>query len=179
MRVIKSIDETLFIEFDDENANTTISDVPVMFMSKRTMSSLLKGMIGALGIGARPLLYTSGYNAGYKSAPVVMEHWDCKTLDETLSATIQQFARYGWLLLKEVTLSEDGNEITCKVEKSFESRGYNGKNDTSICNFLEGFLCGYMEIVFNKENMVCEETTCQAKGDPFCQFVIKHKFWKE
>ncbi len=179
MKVIKNIDETLFIEFDDENACTTISGVPVMFMSKKTMSSLCMGMIGALGKGARPLLYTSGYNAGCKSAPVVIKQWDCKNLDETLKATIQQFARYGWLLLKEVTLSEDGNEITCKVEKSFESLAYNGKSETSICYFLEGFICSYMEIVFNKENMVCEETTCQAQGDAFCQFVIKRKFWKE
>ncbi|MDF1557623.1 MAG: XylR N-terminal domain-containing protein [ANME-2 cluster archaeon] len=179
MRVIKSIDETLFIEFDDENANTTISGVPVIFMSKKTLGSLLKGMIGALGEGARPLLYLSGYIAGQKSAPVVIRHWECKNLDEKLSATIQQFARYGWLLLKDIKMSEDKKEITCLVEKSFESQAYYGKSDTSICYFLKGFLCGYMEIICNKENMICEEVTCQAKGDTVCQFVIKPKFWKE
>lgn len=179
MRVIKSIDETLFIEFDDDNANTTISGVPAMFMSKKTMGSLIKGMIDALGEGVRPLLYTSGYNAGRKSAPVVIRQWDCKNLDETLNATTQQFARYGWLLLKDATLSEDGREISCMVEKSFESQAYNGKCGTSVCYFIEGFLCGYMEIVYNKENLVCEETTCQAKGDAACRFVIKPKFWEE
>ncbi|KAF5413105.1 MAG: hypothetical protein C5S43_00805 [Candidatus Methanocomedens sp.] len=55
MKVIKNIDETLFIEFDDENANTTISGVPVMFISKKTMGSLIKGMIDTLGEGVRPL----------------------------------------------------------------------------------------------------------------------------
>ena len=179
MKVIKNIDDTLFIEFDDENACTTISGVPVMFISKTTMGSLIKGMIEALGEGVRPLLYTSGYKAGRKSAPVVISHWDCKNLEETLSATAQQFAHYGWLLLKDVKLSEDGREIICMVEKSFENQAYQGKSDHSNCYFLEGFLCGYMEVVYNKENLVCEETACSTSGDKACQFVIKPKFWNE
>lgn len=179
MRIIKTIDETLLCEYDDKNANTTVSGVPVIFMSKKTLGSLLKGMIDALGMGARPVLYTSGYNAGKKSAPVVIKQWECRNLEETLSATIQQFARYGWLLLKDVRLSDDGDEIICTVEKCFEAKEHKGKSDTSICYFIEGFMCGYMEIVYNKENMICEEISCQAKGDDACKFIIKPKFWKE
>ncbi|NIA03250.1 MAG: hypothetical protein GWP12_01745 [Nitrospirae bacterium] len=36
-----------------------------------------------------------------------------------------------------------------------------------------------MEIVFNKHDMICEEVSCQTKGNEFCQFVIKPKFWEE
>jgi len=104
-----------------------------------------------LGKGARALSHTSGYDAGRKSAPVVIRHWECNTLEEILSATIQQFARYGWLLLKDVKVSGDKNEITCIVDKSFESNGYKGLSQTNTCYFLEGFLYGYMEIVFNMQ----------------------------
>lgn|GEM_PF-3210015 len=176
---IKNIDEALVCAYDDENANTTMSGIPVILMSKKTFGSLHKGMIDALGMGARALLYTSGYDAGRKSAPVVIRHWECNTLEEILSATIQQFARYGWLLLKDVKVSGDKNEITCIVDKSFESNGYEGLSQTNTCYFLEGFLCGYMEIVFNRQNMMCEEVSCQAKGNEVCQFVIKPKFWEE
>jgi predicted hydrocarbon binding protein len=169
----------LVCAYDDEKACTTLGGIPVILMSKKTFGSLHKGMSDALGKGARALLYTSGYTAGKKSAPVVIRQWDCNSLEETLSATIQQFARYGWLLLKDIKVSEDENEITCIVDKSFESIGYKDLTQTNTCYFLEGFMCGYMEIVFNKQNMICEEVSCQAKGDKFCQFVIKPKFWKE
>lgn len=64
---MKSIEDTLFIEFDDANTDTVIIGIPVMFMSKKTMSSLILEMIGALGKGTRSLLY-SNYKVG-KSLP--------------------------------------------------------------------------------------------------------------
>lgn len=179
MNYIKTIDEALSIKFDDDNADITISGVPVMVMSKETFGSLHKGVIDALGKGARPMFYTSGYNAGKKSAPVVIRQWECETTDEIISATIQQFTRYGWLLLNDIILSDDQREITCTVIKSVEAMTHTGKSDTPICYFLEGFMCGYMEVVFNKKDMVCEEVSCQAMGDDVCRFVIKPKFWEE
>ena len=72
MNSIKTIDEALFIELDDDNANITISGVPVIVMSKESFGLLHKGVLDALGKCARPMLYTSGYNAGKNSAPVVI-----------------------------------------------------------------------------------------------------------
>ena len=179
MNSIKAIDEALFIELDDDNANITISGVPVIVMSKSTFGSLHKGILDALGKGARPMFYTSGYDAGKNSAPVVIRQWECETTDEIISATTQQFARYGWLILRDIELSGNQREITCTVIKSVEAMTHTGKSDTPVCYFLEGFMCGYMEVVFNMEDMVCEEVSCQAMGNDVCRFVIKPKFWEE
>ncbi len=179
MNSIKAIDEALFIELDDDNANITISDVPVIVMSKSTFGSLHKGILDALGKGARPMFYTSGYDAGKNSALVVIRQWECETTDEIISATTQQFARYGWIILRDIELSGNQREITCTVIKSVEAMTHTGKSDTPVCYFLEGFMCGYMEVVFNMEDMVCEEVSCQAMGDDVCRFVIKPKFWEK
>ena len=45
MNSIKTIDEALFIELDDDNANIAISGVPVIVMSKSTFGSLHKGVL--------------------------------------------------------------------------------------------------------------------------------------
>ncbi|MFH1752210.1 MAG: 4-vinyl reductase, partial [archaeon] len=60
------------------------------------------------------------------------------------------------------------NQIALAYKKEF------GKSKKAICHTLRGYFTGTASNVCGKE-LEAIETKCMAKGDAFCEFVIKEK----
>jgi predicted hydrocarbon binding protein len=176
---MKTLEEAMRLEYDDENANVTVSGIPVILMSKSTFGVLHKELLTVLGRSAEGVLYHAGYEAGRKGFKLVAQWWDfdTKNREEIISAYAQQFARFGWLNLETVEVNDQKNEITITVKNSFETRKYGGQADRPVCHYIRGFLCGFAEVAFNMESLRCDEVKCQGIGDEICKFVLKPMFW--
>ena len=64
-----------------------------------------------------------------------------------------------------------------KWENSFFAEEYVkkfGLAKEAVCWILSGYATGYCSVVFGKP-LICKETMCVAKGDPYCQFTVKSK----
>jgi len=49
-----------------------------------------------------------------------------------------------------------------------------GESDEPVCHFTRGFFAGAAgALKFKSENVEGVETKCVAKGDPYCEFVVK------
>lgn len=66
--------------------------------------------------------------------------------------------------------------IRIQANNSFESWMYqqhNSKPHAPICAYSAGVFVGFVNILGHRQDVVCIEHSCQAKGDPACVFELK------
>ena len=71
----------------------------------------------------------------------------------------------------EADMDTKSKRIVMKVRNSANAEGVRNSKKT-VCYTFTGLFSGIAETIFGR-TMICEETKCIAKGDPFCQFEIK------
>ncbi len=85
-----------------------------------------------------------------------------------LDNCLQIFQMQGLGALRIVAVSEEKGEIAIEGEDLFESVD---KGSYPQDHFTRGFLAAVVTRLVGQK-MNCEETTCQAKGDAVCRFVV-------
>jgi len=73
-----------------------------------------------------------------------------------------------------VSMKKEVPELVFRLNKSTIAECY-GKSDHAVDHLFRGLVTGAMVVVFKNESLEGVETKCVAKGDPFCEFVIKPK----
>jgi predicted hydrocarbon binding protein len=174
---MKTLEEAMKMEYDDANANVTVSGIPVILMSKSTFGTFHKELIAVLGRGAEGVLYHAGYEASKKGFKLMAQWWDFKNREEIISAYKQQFPRFGWLNLEKVEVNDQKKEVIVAVKNSFETRKYAGQAEKPVCHYVRGYLCGFAESAFGFEDLRCYEVKCQGRGDEVCEFILNPMFW--
>jgi predicted hydrocarbon binding protein len=73
-------------------------------------------------------------------------------------------------------------KLVMRASDSYEAKGYwdaYGKADAGKCYMLRGVAAAFMDLVYGGEypdgcfQYSAIETSCQAKGDPYCEFVAR------
>ena len=73
-------------------------------------------------------------------------------------------------------------ELIIRAQDSYEAKGYldaYGKADSGKCYMLRGVSAAFMDLVYGGDypdgcfQYIATETKCQAKGDPYCEFVAR------
>ncbi len=147
----------------------SVIEVPAVIVSIETFVNLQKDAEKILGSdGASVLLYEAGKKAGLRWINRFSKEWDLK--DKKFIEAVQNFyAELGW---GKFSIEENNkNELVVRVENSFIARGY-GISEVSVCHFLRGYNAGLAEVLKGKD-IDAEEVRCIAKGDEFCEFVMK------
>jgi len=138
---------------------------------------------------AEKLLVAAGQECGYATFHGIRSsrEWDevVKPMIEHIEDQIDCFVSiaiaFGWgdLAVQELVPNE---KLVIRASDSYEAKGYldaYGKADAGKCYMLRGVAAAFMDLVYGGEypdgcfQYTAEETFCQAKGDPHCEFVAR------
>ena len=170
MLMLKDVKETA--SWERNKGEFSVIEVPAIIVSIETFVNLQKDAEKLLGFdGASVLLYETGKKAGMRWINRFSKEWGLK--DKKFLEAVQEFyAELGWGKFRVEENNEE--DLIVKVENSFIARGY-GNSDVPICHFLRGYNAGLAEALKGKD-IDAEEVKCAAKGDEFCEFVMKRVY---
>jgi len=138
---------------------------------------------------AAKLLVSAGQECGYATFQGIRSsrEWDevVKPMIENMEDQIYCFVSiaiaFGWgdLAVQELVPNK---KLVLRASDSYEAKGYcdaYGKADSGKCYMLRGVAAAFMDLVYGGEypdgcfQYSAIEPDCQAKGDPFCEFVAR------
>ena len=90
---------------------------------------------------------------------------------KVVSAMFKLYRELGWGRVFDVDFDREKGVLRFRMENSVEADGWEG-SEHPVCHIILGYNIALMEWALGKP-MVGEEVRCRAKGDPYCEFVIK------
>jgi len=123
---------------------------------------------------ASVILFTAAVKCGTQSYNRLKNEF--KTKEEALSnlSELKKKENWGNLTFRDVDFVNGSGKIL--VDDSFETMARKAeegqKTGQPSCNFLRGFLSGFLSELFEKTITVTEEK-CAGKGDEHCEFIFK------
>ena len=83
---------------------------------------------------------------------------------------------YGFCIMDKI--EQIGDEYLVRVKELFECKPVEGKRTEPNSHFFRGFISGIASILLGRE-MLAEEVKCIAKGDEYCEFIIRERKWRK
>lgn len=90
--------------------------------------------------------------------------------DTAVDAMIKVIKHYGYAKEMEVVEDKD-NEMRIRGKGLLFGSALKGKGKP-VDSAIAGFMAGWLETAWNRKVHV-KEVACEAKGDPYCEFVVK------
>jgi GAF domain-containing protein/predicted hydrocarbon binding protein/anti-sigma regulatory factor (Ser/Thr protein kinase) len=128
-------------------------------------------------VGARltnTILQQAGANGGASFAQSLQQQTDIKK-SVTFSACVSAYQAAGFGQFEIVSLEWPLGHIHIRATDAFEAWMYQQrgeKTEESICAYSAGVFVGFVNILSERQDVVCIEHTCQAKGDENCTFEL-------
>ena len=116
------------------------------------------------------VLYDSGKGMGEHAAKRISKMFGLRG-KQLMEALAQAGQATGWAITEIRQIDFKSCSATIVVKDGFEAAVWQKKPYT-VCHWTRGYLAGYLSVVFNKQ-VEATETKCLAKGDEYCEFVIK------
>ena len=116
------------------------------------------------------ILYRAGKEAGILFTKDVIKKIDVKER-ELFHQIVEYNQHAGWADEIKIEDFKIGDRVVISTTGSFESIGR--ETPYPICDFQRGFWAGICQAL--TPVMICEaeETSCEARGDPRCRFLVK------
>ena len=141
------------------------------------------------GTEAETLLIEAAQECGYATFQGIRNSWEWEQIVapmiETQEDQILGFAAvavaFGWgdLAVKEL---DPRRKLVIQVTDSYEARGYLGHRQEASsgkCYMLRGVAGAFMDLLYGDDypdgcfHFSAEEPLCRAKGDPYCEFIVR------
>ncbi len=138
---------------------------------------------------AEKLLVKAGQECGYATFQGVRSSWEwdevVKPMIEDVEDQIHCFVSiaiaFGWgaLVVRELV---PGKKLVIRAKDLYEAKGYldvYGQADAGKCYMLRGISAAFMDLVYGGDypdgsfQYTAVETSCEAKGDPYCEFIAR------
>lgn len=141
----------------------------VIILGAGTFIELQKGAEDILGDEASAVFYEAGIRSGKEGAETMMEEYDERGLEliERVNDLIGP-SGMGWGKIEVFEIDLEQAKGYYRISDSFIGNTY-GPSDKPVCHFLCGLTAGMLGGILGV-SLTCEETKCQAKGDPYCEF---------
>jgi len=136
------------------------------------LRTIFKANRELLGSGADPIWFEAGRKVGLADGELLLPLKEEMPWAQFMQTIGEIFTSMGWGVCKVVLGDPDKKEVIIHVKNCAICRGE--ISDTAICHYLAGTVEGALQVLLNAD-VVCRETKCQAKGDPYCEFHVKAK----
>jgi len=119
---------------------------------------------------ASVILFTAAVRCGSQSYNRLKKEFGTK--EEALSrlSELKRNEKWGKLTFRDVDFVDGTGKVI--VVDAFETMARKTKREQPHCNFLRGFLSGFLSELFEKTVMVTEEK-CAGTGDEHCEFTFR------
>ncbi|MBO3832474.1 MAG: hypothetical protein FGF51_03700 [Candidatus Brockarchaeota archaeon] len=138
---------------------------------RRVYESLFKGVREKFGTAGEAMLYYQGFAVGHRTCQAYREETGIEDPEALVGLGKAYFRTSGWGIIDVARISVEKGEAQVRVYESFECETGKG-SETPYGHFLRGILAGFFTNIFQKEAKAVE-TKCVAKGDPYCEYMIK------
>jgi len=138
---------------------------------------------------AEALLVEAAQECGYATFQGIRNSWEWTEIiapmidkkDDQISGFAAVAVAFGWGGLEVKEFLPDRKLRIC-VSDSYEATGYlerYGGAKTGKCYMLRGVAAAFMDLLYGTDypdgcfDFSAEESLCRAKGDPYCEFVVR------
>ena len=142
----------------------------VVILAQSAVARMLDGIRTVLGTGGYVVLYELGIDYGKELAVYFIAKLGRDYLLTNYSYWLSVLAATGWGIPELKGSKEDFPNMTVRLSSCLECDGRSSRE--AVCSFMRGFLSGiFSELAGHPVH--CEESLCQAKGDPHCEFQLR------
>jgi len=118
---------------------------------------------------ASVILFTAAVKCGAQSYNRMKKEFGTKEEALRRLSELKKEENWGNLTFRDVDFVKGSGKAI--VVDAFETMAHKTEREQPCCNFLRGFLSGFLSELFEKTMAVTEEK-CAGKGDEHCEFVF-------
>jgi hypothetical protein len=162
-----------------EGVATSQLDIPptilgenVVIFRRSTLMSWFARIREIFKTGADMILYEAGVAAGKEAVKFFKENFNLSGRD-LIRFMLNYGSVLGWGSLKLKEIDEKEKRAVIRIDNLFECLPFKGKRKEPTSCFMRGYIVGVARQLVGVENIVGEETKCIAKGDPYCEIVVR------
>jgi predicted hydrocarbon binding protein len=119
---------------------------------------------------ASVILFTAAVKCGSRSYNRMKKEFGTKEEALQRLSELKRKENWGKLNFRDVDFVNGSGKVV--VVDSFETMPRKTKKEQPCCNFLRGFLSGFLSELFEKSITITEEK-CAGTGDENCEFIFK------
>jgi len=169
---IKPIEEFWKLTTKPETADTRLSDLPIVIISRPTLQKFFRELREAIGPDVDRLLYRCGIETGQGFVATMVEWTGSKDPMDIVEGLGDIYALCGWFATESMQVDPVTHQARIRLSRSLETYGIEGRFDAPACHFLRGYFAGFFRSLFWSDEVECQETSCRGKGDKVCEFVV-------
>jgi bacteriochlorophyll 4-vinyl reductase len=170
---IQDIDDFWQLTTKPRTADTRLSTVPVVVISRDTLRRLFRELRATLGAAADDLLYRSGSEAGEAFVGTLARWSGSEDPMEIVDHLGDVYSRCGWFAVSSIEVDRESRQARLRLSRSLETYGQEGTQDGPMCHFLRGYFAGFFRALFWSDGIQCTEVACRGGGDSVCEFVLQ------
>jgi predicted hydrocarbon binding protein len=159
------------IIFDEYFFPIMVGDQRVVIFRKPIYGALFNGVRRKFGSAGEAMLYYEGFAIGFEVYDEYVKTANSENLDDLVEVARAVNMTLGWGIIDKIKIDVEKREAQFRVYQNFECElGENSGKPYS--QFYRGAIAGLFTRFFGKEVEV-QEIKCVAKGDPYCEFIVK------
>jgi predicted hydrocarbon binding protein len=135
-------------------------------------NSMLQRTREKFGSGGDVIIYEQGNMAGRMSGRELLAALGRDFLVKQIDQVVAMYQALGWGKAKILSFVQSPLSLVVRMWDSAECMGQ--KSEKATGHFIRGHIIGNMEEIFGVE-CKCAETSCLAKGNPYCEFILEEK----
>ncbi len=143
-----------------------------MIMRNDVWNSMLQKTREKFGSGGDVIIYEQGNMAGRMSGKELLMALGRDKITQQLDQIVAMYQALGWGKAKVLNFVQSPLSMAIRMWESAECMGQ--KSDKATGHFIRGHIVGHVEELFSIE-CKCVETSCLARGDQYCEFVLEEK----
>ena len=119
---------------------------------------------------ASVILFTAAVKCGAQSYNRMKKEFGTKEEALRHLSELKKKENWGTLTFRDVDFVDGSGKVI--AADAFETMARKTKREQPCCNFLRGFLSGFLSELFEKSITITEEK-CAGKGDEHCEFIFE------
>ena len=168
--------ERLKQELDYKDGILTHNGTRVVIVPFEWLINLQKEIENIIGTsGAYVLIQDAGSKGGKAVAKLIDNIFSNLSLEQKINTYLYISSMFGWGKLTLKKLQLDPTEVVIKYEHSYVEGHYQNESEGK-CYYVSSVAAVIDELLKNagiSKELIYDEPKCVAKGDPYCEFVIK------
>lgn len=159
------------IIFDNYFFPIMVGDQRAVIFRKPIYQALFNGVRRKFGSAGEAMLYYEGFTIGFETYDEYVKTAGSGNLEDLVDVVKAVNMTLGWGIIDKIKIDSEKRVAQFRVYQNFECElGEN--NGKPYSQFYRGAVAGLFTRFFGKEAEV-QEIKCIAKGDPYCEFIVK------
>lgn len=143
----------------------------VVIFRKSIYKALFNGIRKKFGSAGDAMLYYQGFTIGFEAYDEYIRAAGSEEPEDLIEVAKAVNMTLGWGIIDDVRVDVKRRKARLRIYGSFECELGEG-SEKPYSQFYRGAIAGIFARFFGKDVRV-DEVKCIAKGDPYCEFIVK------